>query len=148
QLAQDIHDRVCKVRGLGNGVPQIKPHSKVTIFVAESADDAEERDEVIRFLSDHFHVVPVPDEPLPSKWDQWQATVDAGLQASQFFVQVLGSLPGRTISGSDKKHVIAQYERAKLAEFNQDRDARKRILSWRKVGPELITDARMQEVVT
>lgn len=140
QLANDLYERVNKLTGVTTVAPTGKPTSDVTVFVAESADDvAEEREEVVRYLSDHFHVLPAIDDPLPNRWDQWQASVDAGLKASTLFVQVLGALPGRKIAGSDEKLVIDQFERAQAAG--------KRIVSWRKSGSEVVTDARMKELV-
>lgn len=116
QLAKDLYERVSKLPGFTPVVPPIKPNSDVTLFVAEAADDvAEEREEVVRFLSDHFRVLPAIDDPLPNRWDPWQASVDAALDASTLFVQVLGTLPGRKIAGSDQKLVIAQYEKAQTA---------------------------------
>ena len=140
QLANDLCERLSKLTGATTVAPSLKSNSDVTLFVAESADDvAEEREQVVRFLSDHFHVLPAIDDPLPNRWDQWQATVDAGLKASTLFVQVLGALPGRKIAGSDQKPVIAQFERAQAAG--------KRIISWRKTAPEVVTDARMKDFV-
>lgn len=141
QLAKDICDRLRKMPGV-NGTPSPqKTHPDVTVYVAESADDVvDEREEVVRFLSDHFQVLPALDEPLPSSFEQWQTSVDAALQASTLFVQILGTLPGRKIIGSDQKLVIAQFERA--------RSTGKRILTWRKAAPEHVTDRRMKELVT
>ena len=140
QLANDLCKRVSKVRGAAAVTTSIKPNSGVTVFVAEAADDvAEEREAVVRFLSDHFRVVPAIDDPLPNRWDQWQASVDAGLNDSTLFVQVLGSLPGRKIAGSDLKPVPAQFERAQAAG--------KRVVSWRNVEPEVVADDRMKELV-
>ena len=128
QLANDLCKRVSKVRGTAAVATSIKPNSGVTVFVAEAADDvAEEREAVVRFLSDHFRVVPAIDDPLPNHWDQWQASVDAGLKDSTLFVQVLGSLPGRKIAGSDLKLVPTQFDRAQAAG--------NRIVSWRKAPP-------------
>jgi hypothetical protein len=140
QLANDLCKRVRKVRGAAAVATSIKPNSGVTVFIAEAADDvAEEREAVVRFLSDHFRVVPAIDDPLPNRWDQWQASVDAGLKDSTLFVQVLGKLPGRKIAGSDLKLVPTQCERAQAAG--------KRVVSWRNVAPDVVADDRMKELV-
>lgn len=140
QLARDICDRVNKVRGATPPEKPIEPKSNVTLFVAESADDvAEEREEVVRFLSDHFRVLPAIDDPLPSRWDDWQASVDASLRASTLFVQVLGALPGRKIAGSEQKPVIAQYEQAQALGM--------RMVCWRKMASDTIADLRLKELV-
>jgi TIR domain-containing protein len=136
-------DSVIKRPGALTVAPSLKPNSDVTLFVAESADDvAEEREEVVRFLSDHFHVLPAIDDPLPNRWDQWQASVDAGLKASTLFVQVLGVLPGRKIAGSEQKPVIAQFERAQAAG--------KRAILWRSqaFSPASVCDSRMKELLS
>ncbi|MFN0053892.1 MAG: toll/interleukin-1 receptor domain-containing protein [Planctomycetales bacterium] len=141
QLARALHERVSKLPGATQVAPAVKAHAGVTLFVAESADDvAEEREEVVRFLSDHFHVLPAIDAPLPSRWDQWQAAVDEGLKEATLFIQVLGALPGRKIVGSDQKLVIAQFERAQAAG--------KRIVAWRKGGAETIADERLKELAS
>ncbi len=143
QLANDLCERLSKLPGATTVAPPSKPNSDVTLFVAESADDvAEEREQVVRFLSDHFHVLPAIDDPLPNRWDQWQATVDAGLKASTLFVQVLGALPGRKIAGSDQKPVIAQFERAQAAG--------KRSILWRPetLSPASVSDGRMKELLS
>ena len=140
QLANDLCKRVNKVRGATAVMTPVKTYPDVTVFVAEAADDvAEERETVVRFLSDHFRVVPAIDDPLPNRWDQWQASVDMGLCESTLFVQVLGSLPGRKISGSDLKLVPTQFERAQAVG--------KRIVSWRNASPDIVTDGRMKELV-
>lgn len=140
QLSRDLYERVSTVRGATAAASPSKPNAGVTLFVAESADDvAEEREELVRFLSDHFHVVPAIDAPLPNRWDEWQASVDAGLKASTLFVQVLGALPGRKIAGSDQKLVTAQFESARVAG--------KRIVSWRNTEPEAAQDGRLRELL-
>src|SRR5690606_8408099 len=80
------------------------------------------------------------DEPLPHRFDQWQAAVDTGLQTSTLFVQVLGALPGRKIIGSDEKLVLAQFDRAQAAG--------KWVVTWRSVASESVSDARMRELVS
>ncbi len=141
QLARDICERITKLPGTQAQTPPPKTSPDVTLFVAEAADDvAEQREEVVRFLSDHFQVLPTLDEPLPHRFDAWQAAVNAGLQASTLFVQVLGALPGRKIIGSDEKLVLAQFDRA--------RAAGKRIVTWRSVAPESVGDTRMRELVS
>jgi nucleotide-binding universal stress UspA family protein len=123
------------------GIKKDKPlQSSIVLYVAESADDvADERENVVRFLSDNFHVLPAIDDPLPNRWDDWQKAVDADLKASTLFVQVLGTLPGRKIAGGDRRLVIEQFERAKAAGM--------RIVSWRKTEPEAVADVHLKELV-
>ncbi|MCY2963146.1 MAG: TIR domain-containing protein, partial [Planctomycetota bacterium] len=140
QLGKDLYERVSRLPGAAIKPPPSKTMSEVTLFVAESSDDvAEEREQVVRFLSDHFHVIPAIDDPLPARWEQWRSAVDGGLQSAKLFVQVLGGLPGKKIAGSDQKLVIAQYDRA--------REAGLRIVTWRKSPAETIADARLKELV-
>ena len=141
QLAKDIYSRVSE---LGGGTPVSippKPHSEVTVFVAESADDvADQREQVVRFLSDYFRVVPSIDDPLPARWDEWERLVNKELYACSLFVQIVGALSGRKIAGSDQKLVIAQYLKAKAAD--------RRIVTWRSSDPEFITDPQLKELAT
>lgn len=142
QIEQLARDLCARMAGWSATKPVAPSYPDITLFVAEAADDvAEEREEVVRFLSDHFHVLPAIDDPLPNRWDQWQSAVDAGLNASALFVQVLGELPGRKIVGSEQKPVIAQFEKAKAAG--------KRLVLWRRaaVGPESVSDDRMNQLL-
>ncbi len=143
QLANDLYKRVSKLPGATAVAPPSQQTSDVTLFVAESADDvADQREEVARFLSDHFRVLPAIDDPLPGRWDAWKQSVEASLAESTLFVQVVGQLPGRKIAGSDQKPVLAQFDLAKAAG--------KQAVLWRPeaFSPGSVGDSRMKELLT
>ena len=150
ELAKGIHGRVSKLRTASKPGATAAPkpteklpekrHKDITIFVAEATDDAAtEREDVVRFLSDHFTVVPSNDDALPNSWDEWKSTVDQQLSTAKLVVQVLGAFPGKPIRGSKEPLILAQYDRAILSG--------KPIMSWRLTGPDSVPDPRLKQLV-
>lgn len=140
-LAKSVHKRVSQLAAKGKESPV--GEKPATVFVAEASDTAQDsRDEVAKFLSDHFSVVPALDRALPGDWIGWRTAVEAAIAEASVFVQILDASPGRRIIGSDQQRlVIAQYDIA--------RSAGKKILQWRpaELVPESAGDVRLRELL-
>ncbi|MFN9374027.1 MAG: hypothetical protein ACK6D3_19260 [Planctomycetaceae bacterium] len=116
------------------------PHPGIRIFLAQATDDvADERDEVARYLADHFTVAPPLDDPPIGSLDEWNRRLDQALQTADVYVQLVGSLPGRKLFGSDHRPVLGQFARA--------RQAGKTMFLWRKTDPEEVAEPALREVL-
>jgi hypothetical protein len=101
---------------------------------------ADERDDVARYLADHFTVLPVLDATPLTSLPDWSNRLTQALQQADVYVQLVGSVPGRKLFGSDRRPVIEQ--------FTQARQAGKKMFLWRSADPEEIADAALREVLT
>jgi hypothetical protein len=121
--------------------PRLVPHPGIRVFVAQATDDvADERDDVARYLADHFTVsTAFEDAPVGSLPD-WNSRLTQALQQADVFVQLVGSVPGRKLFGSEQRPVVEQ--------FLQARQAGKKMFLWRSADPEEIADAALREVLT
>jgi hypothetical protein len=121
--------------------PRLVPHPGIRVFVAQATDDvADERDDVARYLADHFTVLPVLDATPLTSLPDWSNRLTQALQQADVYVQLVGSVPGRKLFGSDRRPVIEQ--------FTQARQAGKKMFLWRSADPEEIADAALREVLT
>lgn len=104
-------------------VPKPGGTLKATIYLARGTDDVDDQYLEVReyLLQQGFQVVPQGDYPQEEARYAEEASKD--LAGSLLFVQLLGSLPGRRLAGSTRRHVGVQHELA-LA-------ARRPILRWR-----------------
>jgi hypothetical protein len=139
-LARSLASRLLDQPHSPQVTPAAIPHAAIRVFVAQSTDDvADQRDQVVRYLADHFTVVPPPDEGFAGKWADWQSQVDQALGEADCFVQLLGAHPGGKIPGSQQRPALEQYTRAKAAG--------QRMLLWRATDPAQVSDAAFREVV-
>ena len=123
------------------------PHPGIRIFLAQATDDvADERDEVARYLADHFTVAPPLDDPPIGSLDEWNSRLDQALQTADVYVQLVGSLPGRKLFGTEHRPVLEQFARAKQAGKTMFL-WRKTMFLWRKTDPEEMADPALREVL-
>jgi TIR domain len=107
---------------------------RATIYLAQATEDLDEQHQGVRgyLLQQRFRVV--PDGDYPKDEAGYRAAAKKDITDSALFVQLLGSLPGRKLAGSQQGYVAVQR---KCAE-----DAKRQILSWR--GKDLNVEAIAQ----
>ena len=97
------------------GKPEHAGAGKATIYLARGTDDVDDQYQEVRdyLLQQGFRVVPQGD--YPQEEARYAEAASKDLIESALFVQLLGSLPGRRLAGSERRHVGVQYELAAKA---------------------------------
>ena len=92
-----------------------KPSAKATIYLARGTDDVDDQYLEVReyLLQQGFRIVPQGD--YPQEEASYVEAANKDLADARMFVQLLGSLPGRKLAGSVRRHVGAQYDQAKAS---------------------------------
>jgi len=89
-----------------------RPSTRATIFLARGTDDVDDQYLELReyLLQQKYRVVPQADYPQEEARFVEEARQD--LSESILFVQLLGSLAGKKLLGSSRRHVAAQHDLA------------------------------------
>ncbi len=62
------------------------------------------------FIGLLLRVLPPPDEPLSRRLGEWRESLESYLKRSSLVVEVLGTLPGQRIAGTDQRVVLSQHQ--------------------------------------
>src|SRR5262249_52257241 len=113
------------------------PDTRPAVYLAEVTEDLETRRDAVRRHLDQAGLRVLPEaNPSRDDPDAYRVAVDADLEKSVVFVQLLSETPGRRFKGSDQSYVALQHERA-LA-------VGKPVLQWRRreldTAPDQIPD--------
>lgn len=134
-VARELHSTLKQLTP--SGMKLISPKvpetlSAPAVYIAEVTDDLDTlREEVVRYLR-QFDFRVVPENRYPPEVSEFQAAAMKDLQESVLFTQLLSTLSGKRLTGSQQSFVDCQYQLAV--------QAKKPILQWRS------RNLRMSEV--
>lgn len=139
----DMAKELKKIKNISVDKPAAVKESKGNVFLAQVTDDLDERrEEVKRYLKDEGYRI-LPEENWYPSYEsaELKPRIEQGLNDCSLYVQLLSSLQGKKLSGSDERITKFQFDIAKATG--------KKLMVWRSpdLKTEEISDAGMRALL-